>query len=77
MLTTNVLPWMSAKRAVALVAALVLSLTIAFAAISNSWTATAAPEDPANVTVVVDDDMTLAGPSWTWFRVVAPILPIG
>ena len=77
MLTTNVLPWMSAKRTIAFIAALVLSLTIAFAAISNSWTATAAPEDPANVTVVVDDDMTLAGPSWTWFQFVSPVMPVG
>ncbi len=63
MLTTGVLP----RRAVALVAALVLTLSVAFAAISNSWTATAAPEEPAGVELVADDDVTLAGPSWTWY----------
>lgn len=68
MLTTSVLP----RRIIALVAALVLSLSMAFAAMSNSWSANAAPEDPANVEVVVDDDLTLAGPSWTSRSAVLP-----
>lgn len=66
--TTSALP----RRAIAFVAALVLTLMVAFAAISNSWTATAGPEAPSNVEVVADDDMTIAGPSWTYSRIVYP-----
>jgi len=73
MLTTSVLP----KRIIAFVAALVLTLTVAFAAISNSWTATAAPEEPAGVELVADDEITLAGPSWTWLsRSPVPLPPV-
>lgn len=75
MLTASVLPNSTLKRIVAFFAALVLTLSVAFAASSNSWTANAAPEEPANVELVADDDLTIAGPSWTWSRAVAPPLP--
>lgn len=76
MLTASVLPQLTLKRAVAFFAALVLTLSMAFAANSNSWTANAAPEDSSSVELVADDDLTIAGPSWTWSRVVAPPIPI-
>ncbi len=76
MLTVSVLPRMTLKRIVALFAALVLTLSVAFAATSNSWTANAAPEDPASVELVADDDLTIAGPSWTWSTMITPPSPI-
>jgi hypothetical protein len=76
MLTTSELPWLRTRRVVAFIAALALVVSLAFAAIGNSWTANAAPEGPADV--VVDDDLTLAGPSWTFSArsVPIPIVPI-
>ncbi len=71
--TTSEFSWLRNRRVVALMAALALVVSMAFAAIGNSWTANAAPEDPAEV--VVDDELTLAGPSWTFSARSAP-LPI-
>ena len=71
MLTTSVLPRLS-KRVIGLIVAFALTLSLAFAAIGNSWTATAAPDFPAGSEVVAEDDLDLAGPSWTWFRVELP-----
>jgi hypothetical protein len=64
MLSTNVLPWLRTRRVVVVIAAAALAASLSLAAIGNSWTATAGPENPAEV--VADDDMTLAGPSWTF-----------
>lgn len=64
MLSTNVMPWLRTRRLVVLVAAAALAASMALAAIGNSWTASANPEGPTEV--VADDDMTVAGPSWTY-----------
>ncbi len=71
MLTTNVLPRLN-KRVVGLMVAMALALSLAFAAIGNSWTATAAPDFPSGSEVVAEDSLDLAGPSWTWFRMELP-----
>lgn len=76
MLTTSTVPWLRGRRIVALLAAAVLVVSLTFAMIGNSWTANAAPEDPAEV--VVDGDMIVAGPSWTFsatVKVPGPVLP--
>ncbi len=68
---SNTLDWLRSRRLVVAIAALALAVSLAFAASGNSWTANAAPEEPVNV--VVEDDLTLAGPSWTFSaRVVTP-----
>ncbi len=68
--TTNVLPWLRSRRIVALIAALALVVSMALASNGNSWGVNAAPEDPAEVVVDADvagdEDMILAGPSWTY-----------
>ena len=66
---SSTLEWLRSRRLVIAIAALALALSLAFAS-GNSWTTNAASEAPADV--VVDDDMTLAGPSWTFSRSVAP-----
>jgi len=62
MATTSVLPWLRDRRVVVLIAALTLAASLALVMIGNSWTATAASEDPAGVVVEAE---TIAGPSWT------------
>lgn len=74
MLTTSTVPWLRSKRLIALIAALALVVSLAFAMIGNSWTANAAPEEPAEV--VVDDDMIVAGPSWTFSARVVVTFPV-
>jgi hypothetical protein len=71
MQSTSVLSWFLDRRALALLVALVLVVTVAVGLVMGSSTTTAASaDDPAPVEVVVDDDVTLAGPSWTWSRSV-------
>jgi len=62
---TNVLPWLTRRRLVVWMVAAALAISMAAVAIGNSWTANAAPAEPTEV--VADEDMTLAGPSWTFF----------
>ncbi|MCP4304056.1 MAG: hypothetical protein GY926_13895 [bacterium] len=54
---------------IGLIVAFALALSLALAAIGNSWTATASADFPAESDVVAEDDLDLAGPSWTWVRV--------
>ncbi len=70
MLTTNVLPWLRNRRVVALIVSIALVVSLAFSVIGNSWTTNAAPEDATDV--VAEDDITLAGPSWTFSRGIQP-----
>ena len=70
MLTTNVLPWLRNRRIVALIVAVALVVSLAFAMSGNSWTANAAPEDATEV--VADEEIILAGPSWTYSRTIIP-----
>jgi len=71
MLTTTVLPLLKNRRLVALIAAAFFVVSLAFAMIGNSWTASAAPDSS---TGVVAEEEIIAGPSWTFSaRIVSPI----
>ena len=75
MLTTNVLPWLRSRRVVALIVALALVLSLAFALVGNSWTVNASPDevtDQVGTELVAEDELIIAGPSWTWSRSIAP-----
>ena len=67
MQATSVLNWLRERRVLAFVVALVLVLTVAVGLVIGNSTNTAAAADDAAVELVADDDLTLAGPSWTWF----------
>ncbi len=68
MQSTSVMTWLRDRRAIAFLLALVLVATVAVGLVMGSTTTTAASgDDPAPIEVVADDDLTLAGTSWSWF----------
>lgn len=68
MQSASVTAWLRDRRAIAFLLALVLVATVAVGLVMGSTeTAAASGDDPAPVEVVADDDLTLAGPSWTFF----------
>ncbi len=67
--TTSVLTWLRDRRAIAFIVVLALALTVAVGlVISGPTDVVAAGEEPVSVQLDVADDLTLAGPSWTWSR---------
>ncbi len=73
MQTTSVLTWLRDRRAIAFIVVLALALTIAVGlVISGPADVAAVGDDPATAHVEVEADLTLAGPSWTWFTLPPP-----
>lgn len=73
MQNASVLTWMRDRRAIAFIVVLALALTIAVGlVISGPADVAAVGDDPVTVQVEVEADLTLAGPSWTWFRLPPP-----
>lgn len=69
MQTASVLSWLGNRRAIAFIVVLALALTIAVGlVIAGPAEVNAAGEEPVSVQLEVGDDLTIAGPSWTWFR---------
>lgn len=68
MQSTSLIAGLRDRRTIAFLLALVLVVTVAVGMVMGTTTTTAASgDDPAPIEVVTDDDLTLAGPSWTWF----------
>ena len=66
MQTTGVLPWLRNRRVVALLVALALTISLAIGLGTSGPQAAADGHEPAAVELVADDELVIAGPSWTW-----------
>ena len=74
MQSTSVLTWLRDRRAIALIVALALALTISIGLVISGPSTVSAADDAPDAVELVDGELVLAGTSWS-FNVRAPGLP--
>ena len=74
MQSTSVLTWLRDRRVIAFIVVLALALTISIGLVISGPTAINAADDGPDGVELVEDELVLAGTSWS-FNVRAPGLP--